>query len=154
MKKLLFAFLLSLMFVPAWSQTSGDIFEIERTALKAEKRAIVDENMNLTKDEALVFWPVYDEFDGAIHNLQNERIAIIKDYAGNFDNLDDVKAQKLLTRSLKLRQDFVNLEVKYFKKMMKVVSPTKAARFFQIHNKLNAIINAEIAIEIPLVEAK
>ncbi len=52
MKKLLFAFFLSLMFAPVWSQTVEDIIELERAALKAEKRAIVDENMSLTKDEA------------------------------------------------------------------------------------------------------
>ncbi len=46
------------------------------------------------------------------------------------------------------------MEVKHFKKMMKILSPNKTARFFQIHNKVNAIVNAEIALEIPLVETK
>jgi len=122
--------------------------------LKAEKKAAVAENMNLTEEEAAAFWPVYEEFTSALYKLQTERVKIIKEYAEYYQKMDDIRADDLMGRSLKHKQSVVKLESQYFKKFKKVLSPSKVARFFQIHNKINALVAAELAIEIPLVEAK
>jgi len=154
MKKLLFALVLSIIILPGFGQSMNDIIEIERSVLKVEKKAAVAENMNLTEAEAGVFWPVYEEFSNELYELQTERIKIIKEYAENYQKMDDIRATDLMNRSLKHKQAKVKLELKYFKRFNKVLAPSKVARFFQIHNKINALIAAELAIEIPLVESK
>lgn len=154
MKKLLFALLLVFVSAPLFSQTIDDIIEVERSVLKAEKKAAVAENMNLTEEEAAAFWPVYEEFSSALYKLQTERVKIIKEYAENYQKMDDIRADNLMGRSLKHKQEVVKLELRYFKKFKKVLSPSKVTRFFQIHNKINALVSAELAIGIPLVEAK
>ena len=154
MKKLLFALALVFVSAPLFSQTIDDIIEVERSVLKAEKKAAVAENMNLTEEEAAAFWPVYEEFTSALYKLQTERVKIIKEYAEYYQKMDDIRADDLMGRSLKHKQSVVKLESQYFKKFKKVLSPSKVARFFQIHNKINALVAAELAIEIPLVEAK
>lgn len=154
MRKLIFTLLVAIILVPAMGQSIDDIIEIERSVLKTEKKATVAANMVLTDAEASVFWPLYEEFSAEGYKLQTERIKIIKDYAENYSNLDDVKADELMTRSIKLKQSVSKLEMKYYKKFKKVISPSKATRFFQIDNKINALINAELALEIPLVETK
>ena len=154
MKKLLFAILMALMVAPAIGQTVDDIIEVERSVLKAEKKAIVAENMSFTEAEATVFWPLYQEFTNEEYQLKTERIKIIKEYAENYEALDDLKADDLMSRYLKLKTDEAKFHMKYFKKFKKVLPASKVARFFQIENKINAIINAELALDIPLVESK
>lgn len=154
MKKLLFAMLMALVVGPVIGQTIDDIIEIERSVLKAEKKAIVAENMNFTEGEATVFWPLYQEFTNEEYQLKTERIKIIKEYAENYDSLDDLKADELMSRYLKLKTDEAKFNMKFFKKFKKVLPASKVARFFQIENKINAIINAELALDIPLVESK
>ncbi len=154
MKKLLFAFVLVFSTSALFSQSIDDIIEVERSVLNAEKKAAVAENMNLTDDEATAFWPVYEEFSSALYKLQSERVKIIKDYAENYQKIDDVKADELMGRSLKHKQSVLKLEMQYYKKFKKVLSPTKVARFYQIHNKISALVAAELALEIPLVESK
>lgn len=154
MKNLFIALALVFLSAPLIAQTDNDIIEIERSVLNAEKKAIVAENMILTEDEADAFWPVYEEFSAELYKLQTERVKVIKEYAKFYQKLDDKKADELLTRSLKHRQDVAKLEFAYAKKFKKVLSPSKVARFYQIHNKVTSLINAEIALEIPLVETK
>ncbi len=154
MKKLLFALMMAMFIAPAWSQSVDDIIEVERAVLKTEKKAAVAANMVFTDAEAAVFWPLYEEFSSEEYKLQTERIKIIKEYAESYSKLDDVKADELMTRNIKLKQAVAKLEMKYYKKFKKVISPSKATRFFQIDNKINALINAELALEIPLVETK
>ena len=154
MKKLLFAILMALMVSPVIGQTVDDIIEIERSVLKAEKKAIVAENMNFTEDEAAVFWPLYQEFTNEEYRLQTERVKIIKEYAKNYNSLDDIKADDLMSRYLKLKSDEAKFNIKYFKQFKKILPASKVARFFQIENKMNAIVNAELALDIPLVESK
>lgn len=152
MKKLLFAILALLFVAPVMSQTIDDMIEVERSVLKAEKKAIVAENMNFTEDEATVFWPLYQEYTNEEYTLMTEAVKIIKEYADNYDALGDAKADELMTRNLKLKQDEVKLQIKYFKKFKKVLPASKVTRFFQIENKINALIDAQLAIDIPLVE--
>lgn len=154
MKKLLFAVLMALLVAPVVGQTVDDIIEVERSVLKAEKKAIVAENMSFTEAEAEVFWPLYQEFTNEEYKIQSESIKIIKEYAENYDNLNDVVADNLMTRALKVKQEEVKLQMKYFKKFKKILPASKVTRFFQIENKINALIDAEYALEIPLVEAK
>jgi len=154
MKKLLFAILMALFVVPVIGQTVDDIIEVERSVLKAEKKAIVAENMNFTEAEAAVFWPLYQEYTNEEYKNQTERVKIIKEYAENYNDLNDLKADDLMTRHLKMKASENKLQMKYFKKFKKVLSASKVTRFFQIENKINALINAEMALEIPLVESK
>lgn len=152
MRKLLFAILMLLLVAPVMSQTIEDMIEVERSVLKAEKKAIVAENMNFTEEEATVFWPLYQEYTNEEYTLMTEAVKIIKDYADHYDSLGDLKADELMTRHLKLKQDEVKLQLKYFKKFKKVLPASKVTRFFQIENKINALIDAQLAIDIPLVE--
>ena len=150
MKKLVILFLL-LSSMSLFAQ--DDFIELLRQDLKTQKVAVITETMNFTEAESNAFWPVYREYDFEATKLADERLAIIKDYAANFENMTDVKAKELIERSMKNQENRLKLRKKYFKEFLKVLPAIKAARFAQVDNQIGLLLDLQIASELPLVEA-
>jgi len=152
MKKLLFIAFIALMSAPGWAQTDKDYIELERSVLQTERKAVVADAMMFTDDEATVFWPLYNEYNEKVYIVKTERVNIILDYAKNFESISDEKADELMLRSLKVQQNLLKLKMTYYKKFKKILSPSKSVRYFQVESKIDAMVSAELALEIPLVE--
>ena len=136
---------------PAVAQ-DNDNMEILREKLRADKKLIVAENMQLSDAEGKTFWPVYDAYQEEKSKLADRRRQVIQDYAANFRNLPDKVAKDLVDRSLAIKQDDVKLMAAYLPKFRQAVGDKKAARFYQIESKIDAIVNFELAASIPLAQ--
>jgi hypothetical protein len=130
-----------------------DFIELLRQDLKTQKVAIITEAMEFTEEESNVFWPVYRKYDFELTKLGDENLAIIKEYAANYENMTNEKAKELMDRSIKYREDVLKLRKKYFKEFQKVLPVIKAARFMQVENQIGLLIDLQIASELPLVSA-
>ena len=136
------------------AQTTNDYIELTRSVLQTEKKVAIAEVMQLTETEATLFWPLYNEFNEKAYIIGNEQVKIILDYAENFENLTDEKADQLWTSYLKVQTDYLKLEKQYYKKFKKILPAGKAAQYFQAENKINTLIDAQLAIELPFMEVK
>jgi len=136
----------------AFTQTLDDYIEIARDVLNTEKKAAVAEAMQLSEAESAPFWDLYNEYSMEANRVHNQRIALIKDFANNFENMSDEKADELWQGALSYQQQLLKLKKSYYKKFKKIITPGKAAKYFQIENKIEALINAELALEIPVIE--
>jgi len=76
----------------------------------------------------------------------------IVDYAENLDTLSDQKAIELWNESMKQRDELSKLKKTSFKKFQKILPGKKVVRYFQVENKVWALINAQLAMEIPLMQ--
>jgi hypothetical protein len=119
--------------------------------LRADKKLLVASNMELTEAEAAKFWPVYDAYQADQGKLAQRTAGLIKEYAANYQNMTDMVADKLLTDLIALEKDRVDLMASYRPKFAAVLPARKATRYYQIENKVRAIVNYELADAIPLV---
>jgi hypothetical protein len=119
--------------------------------IRADKKLLVASNMDLTEAEAAKFWPVYDAYQAEQGKLAQRTITLIKDYSANYQNMTDMVADKLLTDLLTIEKDRVALMASYRPKFAAVLPARKATRYYQIENKIRAIVNYELADAIPLV---
>ncbi len=154
MKKITFVISLILFCSAAYSQTVDDYIEVARDVLKTEKKAAIAEAMQLTDQESGPFWELYNEYNFELSKVQNMRIQVIKDFAENFENMTDAKADELWLNSLSYQQELVKLKKSYYGKFKKILPAGKAARYFQAENKIEALVNAQLALDIPLVETR
>jgi hypothetical protein len=136
---------------PAVAQ-DNDNMEILREKLRADKKLIVAQNMQLSDAESKTFWPVYNAYQEEKSKLADRLRQVIQDYAANFQTLSDKVAKDLVDRSLAIKQDDVKLMAAYLPKFRQAVGDKKAARFYQIENKIDAIVNFELAANIPLAQ--
>lgn len=129
-----------------------DNMHIVREAMQAEKKLFIAANMQLTEAEAQVFWPIYDRYQQEQQKL-NERLAkLMKEYVKQHDTLSDEAAQKLLDEALAIEADRQKALRSYLLEFRKVLPVKKVARYYQLENKIQAVVNYDLAAEIPLVE--
>jgi hypothetical protein len=126
--------------------------EAARTLMQTERKILIMREMTLTNDEASAFWPLYDEYNLEVKRVGDLRVKVITDYAVNYAKMTDELAKDLLDESIKYEEQRVKLKKKYVKKFRKILPETKVVRYFQLENKLNAIIDFRTAGEIPLME--
>ena len=135
---------------PAESGTMDDV----RTALKAEKKALVAENMGLTKAQEEQFWPVYDAYQAELGGINDRLAKLIRSYAEDYtaDTVTDQKAEQMMTEYLAIEQAEVKLKKDYAKKMGKVLPPKQVARWMQMETKIRSVLKYDLADGIPLVD--
>ena len=151
MKKLfLFAFLFSITNV--FAQDVESYIELLKSEIKTDRKAIITESMKFTEKESEAFWPIYNEFEHELEKLSGKRIANIKDFAANYDSLTDKKADELIKSSFSFQKDRLSLNEKYYKKFAEVLTPTVAAKYMQVENQIQLIIDLSIAANLPLAK--
>jgi hypothetical protein len=108
--------------------------------------------MQFTNEEANAFWPVYREYEFEFAKIGDARIALIKDYARTYETMTDEKAKELIQEALKLEGRRTKLKRKYFRKFDRVLPSKTVAKFFQLENQINLLIDLQIASELPLIK--
>jgi hypothetical protein len=126
--------------------------ELTNDVIKAQKKRIVGANMQLTEEEQKVFWPLYGDYQAELSKIENQQIALITMYAENYQNMTDEKAQELLDQFLAIDNEALEARRAHVKKFLKVLPAKRVARYFQVENKLDAIVNYDLARGIPLVK--
>jgi hypothetical protein len=151
-KTILFIAGLLLMINPIFGQTIDDYLEVVRDVLNAEKKVIVAEAMQLSEAEGMPFWDMYNEYNAELYKVHTKRVNIIKDFAANYESMTDAKADELWNNTMAYQSELLKLNKTYYKKFKKILPAGKAALYFQVENKIGALVNAQLAAEIPLVE--
>ena len=126
--------------------------ELTRSAIQAERQSILATNLGLDEPESAVFWPLYDEYRGALESAAQTRIDLLGEYFASYETLTDKEALALLDKHLAWKHDILKIRTAYAKKMRKVLPGKTVARFFQIENKMDLIVEYELAAEIPLIK--
>jgi hypothetical protein len=130
----------------------ADNMQLVKEKMKADKKLLVSENMQLTEKEAKVFWPVYDSYQKDLGKLNERLIKLIDEYAQNYETMTDQTAQSLTNKYLALESERVKMLQSYVPKISKAVGSKKAARYLQLENKISAVVKFELAANIPLVK--
>ena len=125
--------------------------ELLRKDLQTEKVAILTEAMELTDEQAEVFWPIYRDYQTKLSEIGDRRIALIKDYAAHYGEISGEKAKELTGKWFKQQNDRLSLWDKTVKKMSKDVDPVVAMRFLQVEHALNLAIDLQVTSELPLI---
>jgi hypothetical protein len=154
---LMIVLMLSLMAFacPAISQDKpAGTMESLREQIKADKKLLVTENMQLTDSEAKAFWPVYEQYQAELFLLRTRTVKLIKDYAEAYDKMTNATAKKLLDESMTIEMLRQKLNKAYLPKFRKALPDAKVMRYYQIENKINAALYYELAGSIPLAKTE
>jgi hypothetical protein len=126
--------------------------ELLRADIRAEKVSIITELMAFTEAEDKVFWPIYREYDAELMALNDEKLKGIKEFTANYAKLSDAMADSLATRALDLEARRTALKQKYHARVKTELSPRIAARFLQIENQIQLLVDLQIMAALPIVQ--
>jgi predicted metallopeptidase len=111
-------------------------------------------NLGLSDEEAARFWPVYDRYQKESNAIGDRLVAVIEDYSENFRQLSNEKAMQIVENYLAIETDRVAVRRAYLDDFAKVLPGRTLARFYQIENKLDAVIRYDLAATIPVLDEK
>jgi len=122
-----------------------------RRDIRAEKKKIIAANLALSETEATKFWPVYDQYVAEMTKHNDEFYSLIKDYAANQKTITDAQASAMIKRWAAVQIEQVQTRQKYIPLFEKVVPGKTVALFFQIDRRLYALLDLQVALEVPLI---
>jgi hypothetical protein len=134
------------------NSVSDKDIEMLRADLRAQRKQITAQNMTLSADEATKFWPIFDQYRQEAIKPNDERWAVIKDYAANYNTMTDAQAQEYMQRANAVDQQLLALRMKYVPVFEKVISPKKTALWYQIDRRIDLLINLQLSAVIPMVD--
>ena len=128
--------------------------EMSRSQIQADRQAIVAANLPMTEPQSAAFWPLYREYRAEMAKVGDRTVGLIESYAKNMDTMTDPQAKQMLDEFFAIRKQETKIMSSWAGKFGKVLPPKGVARFYQIENKLDAIIRYEVAATVPLIEHK
>jgi hypothetical protein len=128
--------------------------EVIHEKLKADKKFIVAQYMELTESEAKKFWPVYEEYQKDLQKTNERLLNLLESYAADYKNksLTDEKAKKLLDEWIAIEQDEGKRRSAFAPKVLQTLPAKKAARYLQIENEYRILLRHDLAATVPLVQ--
>ena len=123
-----------------------------RQSAHTDRKVILMGNMTFTADESAAFWPKWNEYRAAVAANGDRTLALIKDFAANFESITDQKASELMTDSFSIQMQDLVIKQNFAKELDTIMPTKKVMRVIQIENKLDAAIDLQLASEIPLAK--
>ena len=151
MKKLLAIIFLACLSPFVYGQDYKSEIEFFQSAYGLEKKAIVENFMELEGESATNFWTIYNEYETERQSLGKDRLSTLSDYADQYETLTNEQADAIMLRALAYRASNEKLLKKYYKKVKKVTDAKTAARFIQLETYLGTAISYAIMESIPFV---
>ena len=125
-----------------------------RQDIRAMKMRVIGENMSLTDAEAQKFWPIYKHYADDLHDVHNEKYALLKQYAETWSTMTDQDALIYVRRSMEVDKEAQALRLKYVPVVTEVLPGKKTATFFQLERKLCLMVDLQLFSQIPLAHEK
>jgi len=137
----------------AIAQSSGSQRQLDIAAAEAQRKAVVSQNMYLTDAQAKIFWPLYDAYEGRMDKIEDRHIREIKNYVASYKSLTNADADQKLDEVMAIQQARLKIQQEYVPKFRAVLPGVVVTRFFQIDNKMRAMVQCNIAQMVPLAQS-
>jgi hypothetical protein len=139
---------------PTSAQVRDQDIDLLRKDIRSKKKQLIAANLKLTDAEATKFWPVYDQYTAELIKINNDKYALMKDYADTWGTMTDAQANDLTKRALAVDASVAQLRIKYIPIFNQVLPGTKTATFFQLDRRIQAMIDLQLSSQFPLVQAQ
>ncbi len=125
-----------------------------RVLLRFGREDIIREEMRFSEDEAVAFWPVYDSYQADLLAVNNRYADLLTSYLNAYraGTVSAEMANRIVDDYLEIENDILKIKQKYLKSFRKALPARKAARFYQLENKMDAELESQLALIVPLID--
>jgi hypothetical protein len=113
----------------------SNLFAQKFEKVKALKTAFITDRLDLSSDEAEKFWPVYNQYEKELHQLQVvERMTILDQIAekGGVSKMTEKESADLLQKILDLNEKINLKEKNKYLALKKVISSQKILKLIKV----------------------
>ena len=107
--------------------------------IESQKIAFISTELDLSTEEAQVFWPVYNQYSNELKTLRDNRLKGSKKLNKNLSNIADAELEKILDdmidRFANMKMQEVKVKKKYHIEFKKVLSIQQVALLYKSERK-------------------
>ena len=154
-KVLLLSVLCSIFFgssLYAQEMNKDEKVDVTRSIIQSERESIISSTMKLSEEEREKFWPLYHDYRTEIKKVNERSVKLITEYLEHYGNHSDEKARAMMNEFLEIKKADLDLKMAYVKKFSDALPPTTTLKFFQLENRLDAVVTNQLINQIPLVK--
>jgi len=123
--------------------------EVARANMRADRATIITQAMNFSDKEAAAFWPIYRQYEYERSRLDDDRVAVIKEYMQKYQTLTDAEAKAMADKMLDCDSRLAELKKKYYKKFNKVLPALTVTKFFQLDRRVDLLMDMNVESSLP-----
>jgi len=134
----------------ASAQTVKEKLDLTREAVENQRRVLVSGSLRLSDAEAKAFWPLYDDYEKERKPYDERANKLLADFLAQAATLGDAQAKAMLDEAFRIDEGRVKVRRAWYDRLAKAIPPRELARLYQIENKLDSVVRADLTKQIPL----
>lgn len=115
----------------------------KKEQIEAMRVAFITQQLNLTREEAQKFWPVYNEYRDGLNAMRKERHEAYKKYKADFASLTDKEYAEYADNEIIFRQRELDLMKKYHAEFKSLLPVKKVALLYRAENEFKKTLLKE-----------
>ncbi|SEW43587.1 hypothetical protein [Chitinophaga arvensicola] len=127
--------------------------DLVTTIFGKDKQSLLADNLKISPLEEKAFEEAFLDYETEKGPWLAERIALLKMYNEEFTSLDNAKLNTLTKQMINNDLEFGRLQMRYFRKMNKLLGATRAAKFFQLDSYIEQSTRVYIQKQLPFIKA-
>jgi len=139
MKKITSITTFLLMFSFSIFAQNGRELKGKKEQIKAMKVAFITNELNLNREEAARFWPLFNAFEDKQHEIKRQKIKNYLERLDNnaFDNLSEKQAVAILSQIESTEDELYQAKKKFVASLKNVISPIKILKLKKAEENFN-----------------
>jgi len=147
-------FIAAILFINVSFSQDYSIEEVEivQNLFGAEKKSIIENNIDLSGVDSEAFWSIYQEYETSRKELGKEKIELLHKYTSKKGAVTNAQADDLLKAAVPLREREDKLILNYTKKLRKATNSLVAGQFYQIEHYISDGIRFSVLHNIDFIQ--
>jgi len=106
-----------------------------KAKIESMKIGFITEKLQLTPEEAQVFWPVYNQYEAERKAIRESTLGKYKEEGVKMEEMTDSQAEQLINDHIAFRSKEVELQKKYVAEFKKVLPVKKVAKLMTMEEQ-------------------
>jgi len=129
--------------------TLDSTIAVVRANMQADRTTLITTGMNFNDKDGAAFWPIYQQYEYERSRLDDDRVAVIKEYTQKYPTLTNAEAKAMAEKMFACDSRLAELKKKYFKKFNKALPALTVAEFFQLERRIDLLMDMNVEASLP-----
>lgn len=99
---------------------------------KEEKIAYFNEKLNLTEEQAELFWPVQEDFQNRNMKINEDERSLLNYYNNNSEAMSDEEVDETITKFMDLQKKRTELTMQYHNTFVEIMGKRKTMKMYSL----------------------
>ena len=145
---------LVVVFASGTADAQSSEFDQARSELQAGRDQIIRQELRLSTEQQAEFWPIYRAYVARLAPLRDRKAELVGRFVAAYEagEFDDDFAEWLIEENFAIKEAWLGVQKEFQAGFRSVLPVQEVARFYQLENKMDAEVDAQLALLVPLIE--